>query len=299
MMFPEFDPVALQIGPIAIRWYALSYIVGILLAWRYCIWQAQLPPQRVSRTQLDDLMFWVHHRHHRRRQTWAKCCCGSRVATSPHPLEILKIWEGGMAFHGGLIGVIVAILLYARSQKLSPFAFSDVIAASTPIGLFLGRVANFVNGELPGRPTDVPWAFIFPQVDMQPRHPSQLYQAALEGILLFIVLHWAGRQQADPRAARHDDRPVPDRLCDRALDRRGVPRAGGQSRRLQLPDLGADPQPADVPVGLYLVMRKPRVARDDPSPWSAFSTIPALHPCPTHVARNGPAKASDASHARR
>ncbi len=194
MMFPEFDPVALQIGPIAIRWYALAYIVGILLAWRYSIWRAQLPPQRISRAQLDDLLFWVT----------IGIIAGGRLGQVllwepsrylANPLEIFMVWKGGMAFHGGLIGVVLAIWLYARSQKLSPFAFSDVIAASTPIGLFLGRVANFVNGELVGRPADVPWAIIFPHVDMQPRHPSQLYQAALEGIVLFAVLHWAGRQQ--------------------------------------------------------------------------------------------------------
>ena len=187
MMFPDFDPVAFWIGPLAIRWYALAYIVGILLAWRYCIHLAQKPPQRVTRTQLDDLMFWVT----------IGIIVGGRLGQVllwepgyyfSHPLEILMIWHGGMAFHGGLIGVILAIWLYARSQKLSLFAFADIVAPSAPIGLFLGRIANFINGELVGRPTDVPWAVIFPQVDMQPRHPSQLYQATFEGILLFSLL---------------------------------------------------------------------------------------------------------------
>jgi phosphatidylglycerol---prolipoprotein diacylglyceryl transferase len=261
MMFPEFDPVALQIGPIAIRWYALAYIAGILLAWRYCVWQAQLPPQRVSRTQLDDLMFWVT----------LGIILGGRLGQVllwepalylANPIEILKIWKGGMAFHGGLIGVILAIVLYARSQKLSPFAFSDVVAASTPIGLFLGRFANFVNGELVGRPTDVPWAFIFKQVDMQPRHPSQLYQAALEGIVLFIFLHWAGRQQW-----------IRERLgmmTGLFLIGYAIARSIGEIFREPEVNLGTYSfltwgQILSLPMflfGLYLVMRKPRVTAD-------------------------------------
>jgi phosphatidylglycerol---prolipoprotein diacylglyceryl transferase len=263
MMFPEFDPVALQIGPIAIRWYALAYIAGILLAWRYCIWQAQLAPQRVSRTQLDDLMVWVT----------IGIIVGGRLGQVllwepgrylADPIQILKIWEGGMAFHGGLIGVIVAILLYARSQKLSPFAFSDVIAASTPIGLFLGRVANFVNGELIGRPSDVPWAIIFPKVDplLLPRHPSQLYQAALEGIVLFIFLHWAARQQW-----------IRERLgmmTGLFLIGYAIARSIGEIFREPEVNLGAYSfltwgQVLSLPMflfGLYLVMRKPRVTAD-------------------------------------
>ena len=193
MVFPEFDPVAIQIGPIAIRWYALSYIVGILLAWRYCIWLSRLPPQRVNRIQLDDLLFWAT----------IGIIVGGRLGQvllwDPgyylrNPIAIFEIWKGGMAFHGGLIGVILAMWLYARRQKLSMFAFSDVVAPSAPIGLFLGRVANFINGELVGRPTDVPWAMVFPHVDALPRHPSQVYQAVLEGIVLFLVMLWAARQ---------------------------------------------------------------------------------------------------------
>lgn len=194
MVFPDIDPVAIQIGPIAIRWYALSYIVGILLAWRYCIWLSTLPPQRVNRTQLDDLLFWAT----------IGIIAGGRLGQvllwDPgyyfrNPVAIFEIWKGGMAFHGGLVGVILAMWLYARRQKLSMLALSDVVAPSTPIGLFLGRVANFINGELVGRPSDVPWAMIFPHVDAVPRHPSQLYQAALEGIVLFVVMLWAVRQE--------------------------------------------------------------------------------------------------------
>ena len=195
MVFPDFDPVALQIGPLAIRWYALSYIAGILLAWRYCIWYAKQPPVHVSRNQLDDLMFWAT----------MGIILGGRLGQVllwqpgyylAHPLEILKIWEGGMAFHGGFLGVVLAIYLYARNQKLSLWWVADVIAPSTPIGLFLGRVANFINGELWGRPGDVPWAMVFPNAGPLPRHPSQLYEAALEGLLLFVVLAIAVRMGA-------------------------------------------------------------------------------------------------------
>lgn len=262
MMFPDFDPVALQIGPIAIRWYALAYIVGILLAWRYCIWQAQRPPQRVTRNQLDDLMFWIT----------IGIIVGGRLGQVllwepgfyfAHPLEILMIWHGGMAFHGGLIGVILAIWLYARSQKLSVFAFSDVVAVSTPIGLFLGRIANFINGELVGRPTDVPWAIIFPQVDMQPRHPSQLYQAGLEGIVLFLFLYWAARQQWM--------RERLGMLTGLFLMGYAVARSIGEIFREPEVNLGAWSfvtwgQILSVPMfllGLYLVLRKPRNAPAD------------------------------------
>ena len=257
MVFPEFDPVALQIGPIAIRWYALSYIVGILLAWRYCIWCAQLPPQRVQRGQLDDLMFWCT----------IGIILGGRLGQVllwepgyylSHPLDILKVWEGGMAFHGGLLGVILAIVLYARSQKLSPFAFADIIAASTPIGLFLGRVANFVNGELVGRPTDMPWGIIFPAVRRHatPSEPTLPGGAGRYHPVRLPVL--GGAAAPDPRAARHDDRPVPDGLC--------VARSIGEVFREPEVDLGGFNfvtwgQILSVPMfvfGLYLALRKPK-----------------------------------------
>jgi phosphatidylglycerol:prolipoprotein diacylglycerol transferase len=257
MIFPEFDPVALQIGPVAIRWYALSYVVGILLAWRYCIWLSRKPPQRVTRNQLDDLLLW----------TTLGIIVGGRLGQvllwAPgyylaNPIEIVKIWEGGMAFHGGLLGVIIAMLLYARSQRLSVFAFSDLLAPSTPIGLFLGRVANFINGELVGRPTDVPWAMIFPHVDSQPRHPSQLYQAALEGVLLFAVMHWAARHEAL--------RARPGMLTGIFLVGYAVARSIGEVFREPEVDLGSLSfltwgQILSVPmlaIGLYFIMRKPR-----------------------------------------
>ena len=177
-----------------------------------------------------------------------------------HPLEILKIWEGGMAFHGGFLGVVLAIYLYARNQKLSLWWVADVIAPSTPIGLFLGRVANFINGELWGRPTNVPWAMVFPHADNLPRHPSQLYQAALEGILLFAFLHLAGRNQTV--------RARPGMMTGLFLMGYAVARSIGEIFREPEVDLGSFNfvtwgQILSVPMfalGLYLALRKPKAA---------------------------------------
>lgn len=259
MIFPEFDPVALQIGPIAIRWYALSYIAGILLAWRYCIWLAAKPPQRVSRNQLDDVMFWAT----------LGIILGGRLGQVllwepgyylAHPLEILKIWEGGMAFHGGFLGVLLATWLYARSQKLGFFTIADIVAPATPIGLFLGRVANFINGELVGRPTDLPWGMVFPHVDALPRHPSQIYQAVLEGIVLFLFLHLAAQREAVRRRT--------GMLSGLFLMGYAVARSIGEIFREPEVDLGSFNfltwgQILSVPMfafGLYLVLRKPKDA---------------------------------------
>jgi phosphatidylglycerol:prolipoprotein diacylglycerol transferase len=194
-VFPDFNPVALSLGPIDIRWYALSYIAGILLGWWYCVKLINLPPRRIQRQQFDDLVTWIV----------VGIIVGGRLGQvllwAPgyyfsHPLEIFMIWKGGMAFHGGLIGVILAMYLYGRSQKLGFFTLADVVACGTPIGLCLGRIANFVNGELWGRVTDVPWAVIFPKAGPDPRHPSQLYEALLEGLMLFLVMHFFSRKQA-------------------------------------------------------------------------------------------------------
>jgi len=187
LAFPAFDPVALQIGPLAIRWYALSYVVGLLLGWRYCLYIAQRPPLPLSRSLFDDFFLWA----------LLGVILGGRIgyilfynfgSYLTDPLEILKVWHGGMSFHGGLIGVLIAIGLFARSRDLPYFAIADVIAAAAPIGLLLGRLANFINGELYGRPTNMPWGVVFPTGGDVPRHPSQLYEAALEGLLLFLVL---------------------------------------------------------------------------------------------------------------
>jgi phosphatidylglycerol:prolipoprotein diacylglycerol transferase len=188
-----FDPVAFEIGPIfgigplAVRWYALAYIVSLLIGWRYCLWHAKRTPRLVSRDQLDDFFVWAI----------LGVVLGGRIGFIlfydpgqylQNPLSMLKVWEGGMSFHGGLLGVILAMILFTRSRGLAFFSLADIIATATPIGLFFGRLANFQNGELYGRITDVPWAMKFPGDPLNFRHPSQLYEAALEGLILFLVL---------------------------------------------------------------------------------------------------------------
>ena len=192
--FPVFSPIALQIGPIAIRWYALAYICGIVLGWLYArslvkkerLWGGPAP---ISLLQLDDFILWVT----------LGIIVGGRTGYvlfyNPaffiqHPAEILELWKGGMSFHGGFLGCVAAVMLFARSNGISILSLGDITTAVGPIGLFLGRLANFINSELWGRPADasVPWAMVFPNGGPLPRHPSQLYEAGLEGILLFTIL---------------------------------------------------------------------------------------------------------------
>jgi phosphatidylglycerol:prolipoprotein diacylglycerol transferase len=194
--FPDFDPVLVHLGPIPIRWYALAYVAGILLGWRYAVnlvrsaklWPLRGPPATAA--QIDDLILWVT----------LGVIVGGRLGHvlfyTPEviwkdPLEILKTWHGGMSFHGGALGVLVALVFFSVRNGLDLYRIGDVAAAATPIGLFFGRIANFINGELWGRPTTLPWGMIFPGAGPQPRHPSQLYEAALEGLVLFLVLRWA------------------------------------------------------------------------------------------------------------
>ncbi|HPA38786.1 MAG TPA: prolipoprotein diacylglyceryl transferase [Phenylobacterium sp.] len=205
MPFPDFDPILVQIGPFAIRWYALAYIAGILLGWRYVqslarnenLWRLRGPI--ASSEQIDDLILWIT----------LGVIVGGRLGhvlfytmlSNPDsilsdPVEIFRTWHGGMSYHGGTLGVLIATLLFVRSQRdkapIDLLRLGDLICAVVPIGLFFGRVANFINGELWGRPTALPWGIIFPAADgVMPRHPSQLYEAALEGIVLFLVLRWA------------------------------------------------------------------------------------------------------------
>ncbi|HEX5379617.1 MAG TPA: prolipoprotein diacylglyceryl transferase [Phenylobacterium sp.] len=196
MPFPNFDPVLIHLGPIAIRWYALAYVAGILLGWRYVaglVKAERLWPRRgpaATTLQIDDLILWIT----------LGVIVGGRLGHvffyTPEliwtdPVEILKTWHGGMSFHGGALGVLVAVVAFARVNRLDMFRLGDVITAAAPIGLFFGRIANFINGELWGRPTTVPWAIVFPDGGPMPRHPSQLYEAALEGLVLFLVLRWA------------------------------------------------------------------------------------------------------------
>lgn len=192
MPFPDIDPVLIQIGPFAIRWYALAYIAGLVLGWRYVVALAQTPriwpgAAPVTKLDVDDALLWAA----------LGVILGGRLGYvlvynpayfASHPLEIFYVWQGGMSFHGGAFGVLVAILLFARSRGIPPLSMMDLASAAAPIGLFFGRIANFINAELWGRVTDAPWGVIFPTGGPLPRHPSQLYEAALEGIALFLLL---------------------------------------------------------------------------------------------------------------
>ena len=199
-----------SLGPFPIRWYALAYIAGILLGWRYAVGLARNPRLWGDRAptatppQIDDLVLWI---------TLGVILGGrlgyvlfymlpladQRAALGADPLEILRLWHGGMSFHGGAIGVALALALFARTRRFELLGLADMVAACTPIGLFFGRVANFINGELWGRPTHLPWGMVFcgPHIGEHadpmcaPRHPSQLYEATLEGLVLFAILRLA------------------------------------------------------------------------------------------------------------
>jgi phosphatidylglycerol:prolipoprotein diacylglycerol transferase len=186
--YPEIDPVLLQLGPFAIRWYALAYIAGLIIGWRIMRRVCQQPPAILTPEKIDDFLLWVA----------LGVILGGRIGYvlfyKPtdflhDPKQIFLIWEGGMSFHGGLLGVITAIIAYALRNRISPFMLSDLVAIVVPIGLFFGRIANFINGELWGRASDMPWAMIFPRGGPMPRHPSQLYQAFFEGILLLAIVN--------------------------------------------------------------------------------------------------------------
>ena len=187
--FPVIDPVAIELGPLVIRWYSLAYVVGIMLGWRYMLRLAGRPPQLIQRLDIDDFILWAT----------LGVILGGRLGYVlfyrpgyyfANPMEILAVWKGGMAFHGATLGMLAATILFTWRRRISLLAFGDLICAATPIGLFLGRLANFINGELFGRVSDVPWAMVFPRGGAMPRHPSQLYEAALEGLVLFAVLAW-------------------------------------------------------------------------------------------------------------
>ncbi|WP_108683127.1 prolipoprotein diacylglyceryl transferase [Methyloceanibacter sp. wino2] len=193
--FPVVDPVAFSVGPVSVRWYGLAYLAGILAGWLYGrrivsradLWNGN-PPMTVR--QADDFLLWIT----------LGIVVGGRLGFVlfyepsffwQNPAQIPAIWNGGMSFHGGLLGVVTAVYLFARAQGINPLSLGDIASAATPFGLFFGRIANFINSEVYGRPTDVPWAMVFPGVDDLPRHPSQLYEAALEGVVLFIILRIA------------------------------------------------------------------------------------------------------------
>ena len=195
--FPAIDPIALQLGPLAIRWYALAYIAGILLGWRYASWLAGRRGAAIPPQAFDDFVMWAT----------LGIILGGRLGYVffykafyflANPVEIIMVWQGGMAFHGGLLGVVAATWWFTRSRGLSFLSLADLVCAAAPIGLFFGRIANFINGELWGRPSEVAWAMVFPHAGQLPRHPSQLYEAMLEGLLLFAVLAALARCDAIP-----------------------------------------------------------------------------------------------------
>jgi phosphatidylglycerol---prolipoprotein diacylglyceryl transferase len=197
LLFPQFDPTLVQIGPLAIRWYALAYIGSLVLGWRIMRRLVRLSPAVATMEQTDDFLTWAT----------LGVVLGGRLGyvlfyQPSHyladPMAALAVWQGGMSFHGGALGVIVALVLYCRKQAIPLLGFADRIAVVTPIGLGLGRIANFINGELWGRPAPdwLPWAMIFPNAGPEPHHPSQIYQALMEGLLLFLLLWILSRREA-------------------------------------------------------------------------------------------------------
>jgi len=206
--YPQFDPVLIEIGPLVIRWYALAYIAGLIGGWRLglrlvstpTLWAGYPHPPAaarrkhakpgapITRQQVDDFLVWAA----------IGVIVGGRLGFVvfynlpyylAHPLEVLYVWQGGMAFHGGVAGVIIAIILFARARGINMFSLADLVGVVVPFGYCLGRIANFINGELWGRAADVPWAMVFPRDPLGiARHPSQLYQAGIDGALLFAVM---------------------------------------------------------------------------------------------------------------
>jgi phosphatidylglycerol:prolipoprotein diacylglycerol transferase len=190
LVHPQFDPVALHLGPLAVRWYGLTYLVGFGLIWLFGRYAIKTRAHSVwTNTDLDDALFYGI----------LGTIIGGRLGYVlfykfgdflVEPWRIFYVWEGGMSFHGGFLGVIIALAWYAHAHRQSWLATVDFIAPLAPLGLASGRIGNFINGELWGRATDLPWAMVFPLVDRVPRHPSQLYEFALEGVALFVVLWW-------------------------------------------------------------------------------------------------------------
>lgn len=196
LLFPQFDPVMVQIGPFGIRWYALAYIAGLVIGWRLVRRLVLLAPRVAAPEQVDDFLTWAT----------LGVVLGGRLGYVlfyqpsfyfSHPAQIFAVWEGGMSFHGGMLGVAISIVWFCRKNRIPILGFADRIAVAAPIGLGFGRIANFINGELWGRPAPdwLPWAMIFPNAGPVPRHPSQIYQAILEGLILFIVMFALSRRE--------------------------------------------------------------------------------------------------------
>lgn len=266
MIFPEFDPVLIQIGPLPIRWYALAYVAGIVAGWWYAaqlikrepLWAPRRPP--VTNLQLDDLVLWITlgiilggrfgYALFYRPELYGQLFTGESWGQR---LELFQLWTGGMSFHGGFLGVVIGLAVYGTRNRINLLSLGDAIAPVVPIGIFFGRMANFINGELWGRPTDVPWAIRFcndrilqtygtcPAGDI-PRHPSQLYEAGLEGIALFAVLSlaiWKWRMLKRPGF-----------IVGLFLAGYGIARALLENTRQ--PDAGLENLPLGLTMGMYL-----------------------------------------------
>lgn len=199
LSYPNIDPVAISLGPMAIHWYGIMYLIGFLAAWILLRYRAKVFQLPWSKDQIIDLIFYGA----------LGVILGGRIGYIifynlpfywQHPLHILRIWDGGMSFHGGMLGVFIALVIWCKRYKVAFFRATDFLAPVVPIGLGAGRIGNFINGELWGRITHVPWAMAFPRAGPMPRHPSQIYEFLLEGVLLFIIL-WCYSARQPPRMA--------------------------------------------------------------------------------------------------
>lgn len=197
--YPHINPIAFSIGPLKVHWYGIMYIVGFMSAWGLGILRSKKPNSILKEAQVGDMLFYAA----------LGVIIGGRTGYMlfyalptflANPIQIFKVWDGGMSFHGGLIGVLIAMLLYSRHLKISFFQLTDFIAPLVPVGLAAGRIGNFINGELWGRVTNVPWAMVFPTGGPYPRHPSQIYEFLLEGVTLFIIL-WTYSRKPRPTMA--------------------------------------------------------------------------------------------------
>lgn len=199
LTYPHIDPIAARIGPVSIHWYGLMYLISFVSAWGLALYRTSRLPYPLTKTQVSDLIFYAA----------VGVLVGGRVGymlfyafpTLVHnPLTLFKVWQGGMSFHGGTIGVLISLWLFSRRIKHPFFQIVDFVAPLVPIGLAAGRLGNFINGELWGRTTQVPWAMVFPDAGPLPRHPSMLYECLLEGVLLFVIL-WIYSARRPPQMA--------------------------------------------------------------------------------------------------
>lgn len=199
LTYPHIDPVAVSIGPLEVHWYGLMYLVGFVGGWWLGVIRTRRPGTEWKAAEMSDLLFYIA----------LGIVLGGRIgytlfynlgAFLHDPLVIFRIWEGGMSYHGGMLGVFIAMGLYARHTNRTFFRVTDYMAPFVPLGLGTGRLGNFINGELWGKPTDLPWGMVFPFVDQQPRHPSMLYELLLEGVVFFIIL-WVYSSKPRPTMA--------------------------------------------------------------------------------------------------